>query len=181
MIMARSLTILSVAALIGSIAAWAGVWLMFSDISTRLANRTDTLSTLNSQSSKQASEVAVHALVSDTASQRAQLDAGISPDVVGIANQINAAGKAAGVRTTIGSASVVGTIAPAGVSDLEFVVQATGSFQQVWRAAQLFQTLALVSKVTELDFGQIPNTGKGGSQWQLTSRIDVLTSAQVSP
>jgi hypothetical protein len=178
--MTRSLTVVSFVLLIAAIAAWVGVWFMFMDISSRLTDRSTALSTLSSQSSKQSSAIAVHALVSDTTSQRQQLDADVSADVVGIANQINAASQSAGVHTTIGSASVITTSAAAGVNELEFVVQASGTFQQVWRAAQLFQTLPLASQVSQLDFEQMPSSGKGPAQWQLTADIDVLTSAQVS-
>jgi len=178
--MSRSLKILSFVTFAAAIAAWAGVWFLFSDTSTRLMDRASTLSTLSSQSSQQANTIAVHALVSNSTTQRQQLDTDISTDVVGIADQINAASQAAGVHTTIGSASVVGTSAAAGVNELEFIVQGTGSFQQVWRAAQLFQTLPLVSQVSELDFEEVPGTVKGASQWQLTAHIQVLTNAQVS-
>lgn len=178
--MSRSLTIFSFVLLIAAIAAWIGVWFMFSDTSSRLTDRSSALSTLSSQSSQQSKAIAVHALVSDTTSQRQQLDADVSTDVVGIANEINAASQSAGVQTTIGSASVITTSTAAGVNELEFVVQASGTFQQVWRAAQLFQTLPLASQVPELDFEQLPSSGKGATQWQLTAHIDVLTNAQVS-
>ena len=82
--MSRSFSILSIAVLIVAILAWVGVWFLFSDISTRLTERADTLSTNDVQSSKQASAVAMHALVSDTTDQRTQLDSAVSADVVGI-------------------------------------------------------------------------------------------------
>lgn len=163
-----------------SLAAWGGVWFLFSDISGRLAARADALSSAGQQASQQGSEIALHALVADTVEGRAQLDAAVDTDVVGIAGAINAAGKSAGARTTIGSASVVASASSTGVSELEFVVQATGTFAQVWRTAELFQTLPLPSSASELDFEQIPNAAPSGALWQLTAHIDVLTSAQVS-
>ncbi|HEV3244837.1 MAG TPA: hypothetical protein VG102_00580 [Candidatus Paceibacterota bacterium] len=184
--MHRSLAPISFAVLILALAAWAGVWFLFSDISTRLTAHAEALSQTDVQSTERASAIALHALVADTVPGRAQLDADVNTDVVQIANQINAAGKAAGVQTTIGSASVVsasqagGLPAQAGVNELEFVVQSTGSFKQVWRAAQLFETLPTPSSVSQLDFEQLPNSGKGAPLWQLTTHIDVLTSAQIS-
>lgn len=177
--MKNSLTLVSFVALILAIAAWGGVWFLFSDISTRLTERAQAVSTNEIQSSKQENATEMHALVSQTTAQRVQLDSDVSTDVVGIASQIDAAGTSAGVQTTIGSASVLATSAAAGVSQLAFVVQADGSFAQVWRAAQLFQSLPLASQVTELDFEEIPGSN-ATPQWQLTAHIDVLTSAQVS-
>jgi len=174
-----SLVLVSFIALLLAIAAWVGVWFLFSDVSARLDARAETLSSANVQSAQEGNAIELQALSTDTAVQRAALDTSVDTDVVGIANQIDAAGQAAGVQTTIGSASPVGSPdATSGVNELEFVVQANGSFSQVWRAAQLFQTLPLPSGVSELDFEEVPNS-QGGS-WQLTAHIEVLTSAQIS-
>jgi hypothetical protein len=156
------------------------VWFLFSDVSARLGARTQADFSANEQSAQQGNAIELHALVTDTATERAALDTSVDTDVVGIANQIEAAGKAAGTQTTIGSASVVGPAGvQSGVNELEFVVQSTGSFQEVWRAAQLYQTLPLPSTVSELDLEEIPDGGKT-VLWQLTADIDVLTSAQIS-
>ena len=171
-----SLTALSFLALVLAIAAWVGVWFLFSDISARLGARADAISTATIQNAQEGNAVELHALVSNTASERATLDAAVDTDVVGIASQIDAAGSAAGVQTTIGSASLAAS--SGSVNELEFVVQSTGSFAQVWHAAQLFQTLPLPSSVTELDFEQIP--GGQTDVWQLTTHIEVVTSAQIS-
>lgn len=178
--MRGSLTSLSFIAFAFALAAWVGVWFLFSDVSARLDARAEALSQMGVQSAGQANAVALHALVADTASSRGQLDAAVDTDIVGIAGQINAAGTAAGVKTTIGSASVVASSASAGVNELEFVVQGTGSFQQVWRAAELFQTLPLPSTMSDVDLEALPNSGKGPAVWQITAHIDVLTSAQAS-
>ena len=178
--MHRSLAPLSLICLVLALAAWAGVWFLFSDISARLTAHADALSQTSVQSTERASTIALHALVADTVDQRTQLDAAVNTDVVDIANQITAAGKTAGVQTTIGSATVVTSSQAGGVNELEFTVQSTGSFKQVWRAAQLFGTLPTPSNVSQLDFEELPNSGKGTPLWQLTAHIDVLTSAQVS-
>lgn len=180
--MRGSLTTLSLIAFVVALAAWVGLWFLFSDVSARLSARAEALSSAGVQSEQQQKSVELKAIIADTAQARTQLDAAVSTDVVGIAGDITAAGTAAGVQTTIGSATVVSSAdlpAQADVNELTFVVQATGSFQQVWRAAQLFQTLPLPSSVSELDFEQLPSDGKA-SQWQLTATINVLTSAQVS-
>jgi hypothetical protein len=178
--MRRSLTLLSIVAFVLALAVWAGVWFLYTDVSNRLSDRANALFDQNLQSTQRASAIAQHALVSDTAAQRTQLDAAVATDVVGIAGDINAAGKAAGTQTTIGSASVVASSQAAAVNELEFMVQSTGSFQQVWLAAELFQTLPVPSTVTEIDLEELPTSGKQAPQWQLTADIDVLTSAQIS-
>jgi hypothetical protein len=178
--MRHSLTFLSLLAFVLALAAWVLVWFLYTDVSNRLSDRTNALSSLSLQSAQQENAIGQHALVSDTAAQRSQLDAAVATDVVGIAGAITAAGNAAGTQTTIGSASVVASSEAASVNELEFVVQSTGSFQQIWRAAELFQSLPLPSTVSEIDLEQLPTSGKQTSQWQLTAHIDVLTSAQIS-
>ena len=113
---------------------------------------------------------------------RAALDQLVGTDVVGIANAIQTAGQSAGTKTIIGSATALSPQnKTSGVSSLEFVIQSTGTFAQVWRAAQLFGALPLPASVEELDFEEIPGAGAAASgSWQLTARIMVLTSAQVS-
>ncbi|HTR18479.1 MAG TPA: hypothetical protein VMH91_00665 [Candidatus Paceibacterota bacterium] len=180
--MRTSLTYGSFAALALSLSMWGAAWFFFSDTSARLAARAEALSSSSIQNAQQVNAIELHAIVVDTASDRATLDGFVGTDVVGIANAIQSAGQAAGTKTTIGSATAATHQNPtSGVSQLEFVVQSTGTFAQVWRAAQLFGSLPLPSNVEELDFEQLPSSGPGqGSSWQLTARISVLTSAHVS-
>jgi hypothetical protein len=180
-----SLTYLSLAAFLVALCAWAGAWFFLSDISSRLAARADQLSSSTIQNAQQVNAIELHAIVQDTASDRASLDHLVGTDVVGIANAIQSAGDAAGTKTIIGSATAAThQDATSGVSSLEFVVQSSGTFAQVWRAAQLFESLPLPSGVEELDFEQIPGSASAASSssgsWQLTTRIMVLTSAQIS-
>lgn len=179
--MHRSLTMVSLAMFVIAIAAWAGVWFLFSDTSARLTARAEALSNNGIQSAKQADQIAVHALVTDTVAKRQQLGAVVNTDVVQIAGAITTAGAAAGAQTTIDSAALIASSTTANVSELEFVVQTVGTFAQTWRAAQLFQNLPLPSKVSEVDFQLIPGAGKQAPQWQLTTHIDVLTSSHISP
>ena len=170
---------LSYLAFVLALAAWVGVWFFYSDLSSRIAARAEDNLTVNEQSAAQGNAVEVHALVSDTVTQRTALDTAVNTDVVGIANQINGVGKASGTQTTIGSASLAAALgSTAGVNEIQFVVQSTGTFAQVWRAAQLFATFPLPSKVERFDFEQLP--GGNTTSWQLTTTIDVLTSAQIS-
>ena len=177
-----SLTLISLAALLVAIAAWCSVGFLYFDASSRLTASAQSLSSADAQNAQQAGAVQVEALASQTAAQRSSLQSLLAPDVVGIAGQIQSAGQAAGAQTTIGSASIVQASGlPSGVTEIEFVVQSEGSFAQVLRAAQLFETLPLASDVVQLDFEQAPaGTPAQGGQWQLTTELDVLTSAQIS-
>jgi hypothetical protein len=176
-----SFTLFSVGVLVLALLAWAGVWFLFTDVSGRLNERAQTLSSAAVQNVQQESAIEVTALTSDTSAQRAALDDEVGADVVGIANQIQSAGKSSGATTIIGSASAAGAPnAASGVSQLDFVVQSTGTFDQVWRAAQLFENLPLPSSVQELDFEQFPGASGKGDSWQLTADIEVLTSSAIS-
>lgn len=177
--MRGSILPVSIFVLLLALAAWAGAWYLFSDVSARLSARAEANTTAAIQSEQTGSAIELHALVADTATQRGALDDEVDTDVVGIANQIDAAGKAAGATTAVGSASLVQALpASSGVNEVEFVVQSTGTFAEVWEAAQLFASLPLPSKLSEVDFQQVP--GSQGGSWQLTVHIDVLTSAQIS-
>ena len=176
-----SLTSLSFVALVLALAACGGAWFLFSDVSTRLDQRERTLSSAAVQNVQQESAIEVTALTTDTAGQRAALDQEVGADVVGIANVIQDAGKSSGATTVIGSATAAGPpSAASGVSQLNFVVQSNGTFDQVWRAAQLFEDLPLASSVQELDFQEFPGTNGKGGAWQLTAHIEVLTSSPIS-
>ena len=176
------LTYLSFAALLLALCAWAAAIFFLSDISSRLTARAQALSSSSIQNAQQVNLIELHAIAQDTASGRAALDQLVGTDVVGIANAIQTAGQTAGTKTIIGSATALShQDKTSGVSSLEFVVQSTGTFAQVWRAAQLFGTLPLPASVEELDFEEMPGTGAAANgSWQLTARIMVLTSAQIS-
>lgn len=177
-----SLTLFSIIALAVALAAWCAVGFLFFDASSRLAASAQSLSSADAQSAQNVNATQVEALASETAADRAALQGDLAPDVVGIADQIQAAGQAAGTQTTIGSASVADVSGlPSGVTALEFVVQSDGSFAQVLRAAQLFETLPLSSSVINLDFEEAPGgTTLRSGQWQLTTQLEILTTAQLS-
>lgn len=177
----RSLTLLSLIALALALAAWCFVGFLFFNASASLASNTQSLSSVDAQNVQNENAAQTAALASETAAQRSALQGVLAPDVIGIANQIQSAGKTAGTQTTISSASVASVSGlPAGVTALEFVVQSDGSFAQVLQAAQLLETLPLSSTIAEFDFEQAPGSSPGSGQWQLTTGIEVLTTAQVS-
>jgi hypothetical protein len=175
-----SFTWISLLTLVLAIVAWVCVWFLYTDIAAGSTARARALSSDVLQNIKQQTAVEVTALTSDTSAQRSALDQNVSADVVGIANKIQSAGKAAGTQTIIGSASAASVPNPtSGASLLDFDVQSTGSFAQVWRAAQLFETLPLPSTVQELDFEESPSSEGQGNTWQLTAHIEVLTTSQL--
>jgi hypothetical protein len=155
------------------------------DVSSRLSSRQTLESSAQVEAAQQTSAVRIHALAADTQTQRGELQGLVQTDVVGIASAIQAAGNLAGASTKIGAASSEdrSASAPSDLNALDFVVEADGTFAQVFKAAQLFETLPLPSSVGELDFERVPEQSGGGparGPWELTARIRVLTEAAIS-
>jgi hypothetical protein len=171
-------TMVSLVLFLLALAAWGGVYYLYSDVGSRLDDRARSIANAQTQSVQQQKAFELSALATQTAAQRSALDQEVSADVVGIAAIIQSAGEAAGTQTVIGAASEGPADKQSGASILSVAVQSTGTFAQVWRAAQLFEALPLPSDVQELDFEQIPSA-KGGS-WQLTAHINALTTSQTS-
>lgn len=177
----KSLTYSSLVFFVIALAAWVLTGFLFFDVSARLASREQLFASESTDAAQAKSAIQIETIATDTAAQRASLQQFIGNDVVSIANDIDAAGTAAGAKTTIGSASTANVSGlPSGVTALNFVVQSTGSFSQVWRTAQLLQTLPLPSRVEEFDFTQIPSSDQKANSWELTTNIDVLTNVQVT-
>lgn len=171
-------------ALLAALIAWWGVVVLAGSISDEETARSMSQSSTGETAAQQEAALHLHTLALDTASERSQLNALVPTDIVGIVNSINAVGPAANVKTQIGSASAqpLPTGAPQGLSAIEFTVQSDGTFAATMRAAQMFETLPLPSSVDELDFEHIPSSDpkSPSSPWQLTVRILILTTAQIS-
>ncbi|HUO50437.1 MAG TPA: hypothetical protein VMU25_02645 [Candidatus Paceibacterota bacterium] len=178
----RVLVYVAFSVLAMSFLAWGSVFLLVYDIGGRIAVHASKMAAQEAASAQDATNLKMHSLVSDTLAQRTALSDLVSTDVVGIAAQIQNAGKAADTTTTIGAATPVPIQGnTAGIHAIEFLVQSNGTFPQIMKAAQLFETLPLPSSVQELDYEQIPPSGtqKVGS-WQLSARIRVYTTADIS-
>jgi hypothetical protein len=174
------LTYLSWGALLIALCACALAGFMVWDISARLVDREANMLLADTQAAQNENAARISALAADTQQGRGELDALLQTDVVGMANTIDAAGHAAGATTQVVAASS-GTLSaktPANVNAVEFVVQANGTFGQVYHAAELFEALPIPSSVEELDFQHQQSTT---GSWQLTARIRALTEATVSP
>jgi hypothetical protein len=128
--------------------------------------------------------VSTHALVLSTVTERSTLMGAIPADIPSIVDVIQATGRNSGANVQIGTASSASVPdgAPSSLSAVEFVVQADGSFANTLQAAQLFENLPIPAKVTDIDFEQITNAGKGvvSHSWRLTIRLQVLTTATIS-
>lgn len=178
----RALVYLAFGVLAISFLAWGSVWLLTYDISGRIAAHTATLAAQETQGVRDSANLKMHSLARDTLAERIALSGLVNTDVVGIAAQIQAAGKSAGTATVIGAATPVAIgDNSAGVHAIEFIVQSNGTFAQVMKAARLFSTLPLPSSLQDLDLEQTPAEGaQKTGPWQLSARIRVYTSADIS-
>jgi len=169
-----------------SLLAWAGTIYFASTLSQGESDRAASVANAQQSSTEQDSAVRTHALVQDSAAQRTQLGALLDTDVVSIANMIEAAGKAAGVTVTLGDA-VPETAPPStpggpSVQAVGFVIDGQGTFAELMRAAQLFETLPIPSSVERLDIQKVPSAAGASSanSWHMNISIRVLTTSNIS-
>ena len=175
----KNITYLAYLSLAACLLAWVGVAYFASTISSDELARAAAIETMQQSSMKGASTVRTHALAQETQGERAMLDQLLSADVVGIANMIEAAGKAAGVKAKLGDAQFENTpSADQGpkINAVGFVVQAEGKFSALMQATQLLESLPAPSSVQRLDIEKTP----GSASWHMNAYIRVLTTADIS-
>jgi Tfp pilus assembly protein PilO len=131
-------------------------------------------------SQKQIAATQLHMLAQNTQSERDDLANLLNVDIVSVVNTIDNAGKAAGVSLKLGDAVPESTPPQSPIRAVDFVVQAQGSFANIMRAVRLFETLPVPSLIEALDIQQVPDSGKGGTTWQMNASIRVLTTLNVS-
>ncbi len=160
------------------VACGAALFLSF-DIAARVGSHQIQVMAAQAENAAVQNKQNLHNLAPSTADNTANLNSLLNVDVLGIASDIEDAGKASGAATVIGAASSQ-SVKVSGATDLhtlEFIVTASGTFSQVMRAAQLFESLPLASTIEELDFS---HQSSGTPAWQLSARIKVLTTADIS-
>lgn len=173
---------LALASIAIAVVAWCGVGYLLYKISADENTEAALASSLTSTASQRSYATALHATVVSTETDRSTLTTAIPADIPSIVNAITSTGAAAGTNVDIGTASPAGlpSTAPPDLHAVEFVVQAQGSFSQVLQAAELFYQFPMPSKVAEIDLENIPGPGTKGNVWQVTVRLQVLTTAAVS-
>lgn len=170
-----------------AVLAWAAVGLFAWIIATDEVDRALYVQVMQETESKEAIATRLHAIVQDTAEQRAQLDSILRMDVVSIVDMIEEVGKAAGVRITVSNA-IPENVPPsqaaggAGIIATGFVVEAQGRFSTLMRVVQLFETLPIPSTLGRLDMERTAKPGNLGTSdtWRMNAYIRVLTTADIS-
>jgi hypothetical protein len=118
-------------------------------------------------------------LVETTQASREEVQRVAGSDIVSIADTIELAGRRAGVTVQVDDAIAdTSPIALAGAAKpLVFVVRTEGTFSQVMHATRLFERLPLPSSVQQVEFER----SIADNTWRMAARIQVFTSAVVTP
>ncbi len=174
------ITLLSWTTLVVALCAWGlvgySVWTIMNGKEARAsANISSEQAAL-----RQTTSLRVHALARDTKEERAALDAYANHDVLSIVNTIEQVGKDAGVEIDMGQGLAPGDSPTSAVHTISFIVEARGTFADVMHAATLLHSLAIPSKVEGMDFELVTEGGGSKSFWRLTTRMEVLTIAQIT-
>ncbi len=124
-----------------------------------------------------------HALALDTVKEGAKLKALLNVDVVSASYMIEEVGKISGVTVKLSDAQPESVSASDGfaLKAVGFVVTVDGKFSALMRAARLFETLPIPSRVTRLDIEHAPKAaGDTSSLWHMSVYIRVLTTSDIS-
>lgn len=167
-----------------ALSACAGVAYFAWTIAQDKKDRIEILASTQETSLRQAAAARIHALVTDTVSQRKELEGLLPPDVLSVAGLIRDAGVAAGVALELSNA-LPETPSSSDVSPVHaigFLVQAKGSFPALMRAIAILETLPVAVSVQRFD---IERTSAGGgvasnTSWHMSVYIRALTTALVS-
>jgi hypothetical protein len=144
--------------------------------------RAKLLKSAEAASSKQAAALRAHALAKDTESDRKKLSEIVRPDLLAVADMIEAAGKTAGVAVELSQAipeNASKEVEALGVRPVGFAVQADGTFARLMHAAELFEALPLSSQVTRLDIEHVGASDVSAGDWHMNIYIRVLTAADI--
>ncbi len=166
-----------------AILAWAAVGLFAWTIQGDESAQAIDIQATQQSSTAQTSEIRMHALAQDTASNRSALSALLNVNIVSIVNMIQASGKANGVDAKVSNALPetlpFNTSGPNAIGAVGFTVEATGIFSALIHVAQLLETLPIPSSLDELDIQETPSlTGTPATgEWQMNASVNVLTTS----
>lgn len=164
--------------LVSAIAAWVGVgffgWVIARDRAALVQKR----QTAQEQSLQYEAAARIHAMAQGTTQERTRVENILNAGVVSAADTIESAGKASGVRITLGGATPENTsvkIPGMSVQGIGFAVDGEGSFSALVRAVQLFETLPLPSVLRRYELER--SSSASGGKWTMHAYITMLTTA----
>jgi hypothetical protein len=168
-------------------AAWGGVWLLYSSITAAADAHAQEIASAESASAQDAAKARTRAFALDTAAKREELTSIVHVDVIAAAKTIEAIGPAAGVTLKVSGAAeeqanLSRTAAAHPLRAVGFTLNATGSFANVMKAAELIDALPFPAVSEQLDIFQVPAdvSSKSVPQWQLSERIRLFTDNDLS-
>lgn len=171
-------------ALIATAGTWYGAWLVYTDLHAMRVAHIAALAQLQSREARQEAQARMRATAVETKDDRTVLANITNVNVIDVAKTIEAAGTDSHAQLkVIGVTSAPVTIGkqakPGPLSGAQFSVSGAGSFAEVLKAARLLDALPLASHVEYFDISLSPAKDSAGtlSQWQLSARVRVLTSA----
>ncbi len=183
----KTIMILSWLALLAAIAAFAGLgWFAMAIGAERVAYEARTGSS-DQVLATLAAQARMHALVTDSAPDRARLESLARVDLLAAVDIIESAGSAGGVKLQVSGASPEGDVGKKGDSSglhaVSFSVSADGSFSALMHTVDLLQALPLLTTVESFDLSRVPigteaDASKGA--WHMSARVRLVTSSQIS-
>ncbi len=130
------------------------------------------------QGDKSARAQRLSAIIADTVSERAQLDAFATLDVVAAVEMLEQAGKSAGINVTVAGANAEsGTQLPTGemLQPVAFSINASGPYASLMHAVELYERLPLAIQIRQLDIVRNTATTKNAPRtWDLSMRVRIL-------
>ena len=165
-----------------AIVAWAGVVLFAFSIQTQESDHTTHVQAAQAQTSQDSKLSYVHALVTESAGDRSELDSLVNVDPATLADLVNTAGKSSGAAIQISDASSdnAPSTGAAGTQAFGFIAGSAGSFATVMYAAQLLETLPVPSSIQEIQLVHVTNPSTPGATWQMNAQVRVITASAIS-
>ncbi len=159
-----------------AIAAWVGVWYFNSYIGQMDHDYKESAAAVARRTAQENSAAHLHLLLVQTHDQRSELDSLVGTDLISIVDTLDRAGRAAGVQIEIQNTSQVATASKNSgtvASALAFVIQASGTFEQITHVLDLLNVLPTPSTIEQYDLDH----SSGG--WVLHARMRILTTASL--
>ncbi|KKW23777.1 MAG: hypothetical protein UY67_C0017G0010 [Candidatus Kaiserbacteria bacterium GW2011_GWA2_52_12] len=159
-------------ALLIAILAWCGIGYFAWLITEMRSEQASNIAGVTVEAAKRIADKYLHSSLQSTTQERGALDALTETDIVPIVDMLDQVGREAGVKIQIVSTQPESS-ASKSTRALIFVMHAEGTFSQVERAVELFETLPIPSTVEQIDMSH------DAGIWSLNTRVRVLTTATI--
>lgn len=168
--------------LLCALALWAGFGLIVYELGRERARLDSRRADIALAENREKTAAQLRALIRETKSERDALERLARTDVLEAAATIEAAGKVAGARVSIGEAASTplnnrGTKA---LREVVVVARAEGTLDSLLKAAALFEALPFPSSVESYEIWATPGPkGPRSDLWNMISRIRIITPSDI--